>query len=216
MSDVGTAAARLAQLASFYDTAPRPPVSSRRVQRIIAEIEAAVAPFTLPDELVELWSGWDAPSFGRLVPFPALVEPATALAIWREQRHPVGDVPAVLFPVAAERSCYLQLELVHQDWAGPRVWFHTAADAEYELQALSLAGYLDQAADAIVAGLVELSTGGQPFLGTGPGEEWDALVRASLDRAGVARHARRPFDWSRPERWPSSYRLAQGLDAATG
>jgi hypothetical protein len=215
MTDVEPAAARLAQLASFYGAQPRPPVSPRRVQRIIAEIEAAIAPLGLPAELGELWQSWDPPTFEKLVPFPALIEPEAALAIWRRQRHPVGDVPAVLFPVAAQRSCYLQVELIHQDWAGPRVWFHAMADGEYELQATGLAGYLHQAADAIVAGLVELPSRGSPFLGSGRGDEWDLLVEASLERAGVPFDARQPQDWSSPDRWPAPFRLAQGLDPVT-
>ena len=216
MTDVGVAASRLAQLASFYGAEPRRPRSVRGVQRTLTQIRAAVAPFRLPGELEEFWLAWDPLSFDKLLPFPGLIEPEVALAVWRHQRHPVGDVPAVLFPIAAQRFCFLQLELVHRDWAGPRLWFHSMVDGEYELQATSVAQYLHQCAEGIVAGLVEMPADGRPFLGTGRNDEWDQVVRRSLEQAGVPLDARRPRDWSSPDRWPNPYRLAQGLDVVTG
>lgn len=211
MTDVGTAAARLAQLTSFYDAEPRPPSNPRRVERTLAEIRRAVRPFALPGELEAFWLGWDPVSFDKLLPFPGLIDPDTALTLWRNQRYPLGDVPAVLFPVASQRFCLLYVELIHHGWRGARVWFHSVLDAEYELQAASLADYLGQAADGIVGGLVELPRGGRPFLGTGAADEWDHLVQRSLDRAGVTRDARGPQDWTTPDRWPSRFRRAQGL-----
>lgn len=212
MTDLAVAASRLAQLASFYGADPRRPRSGWAVRKTLTEIRVAVSPFRLPSEVEEFWLTWDPLSFDKLLPFPGLIEPEVALAIWRHQRHPVGDVPAVLFPVAAQRFCFLQLELVHRDWAGPRLWFHSMVDGEYELQAMSLAQYLNQCAEAIVNGLVELPADGRPFLGTGRSDEWDQVVRHSLESAGVPLDARLPRDWSSPDRWPSPYRLAQGLD----
>lgn len=215
MTVLGSAAERLAQLASFYDARPRPPRRTRRVERILDRIRAAIAPFELPEELEEFWLTWDPVSFDKLLPFPGLIDPETALAIWRHQRHPSGDVPAVLFPLASQRFCFLHQELLHPDWGGPRIWFHSMLDAEYELQAMSLADYLDQAADAIVTGLVELPAVGRPFLGSGRADEWDELVRRSLDAAGVPAEVRGPQDWSTPDRWPGPFRLAQGIDAVS-
>jgi hypothetical protein len=212
VSELAIAAARLAQLATFYDAQPRPPVHPRRVERTLAEIRRSIEPFELPEELESFWRAWDPVSFDKLLPFPSLVEPATALAVWRQQRYPVGEVPAVLFPIASQRSCLLQVELAHPGWLGPRVWFHAMADSEYELQAVSLAGYLHQVADAIVDGLVELPMTGRPFLGSGQADEWDRLVARSLDGAGVDPESRRSQDWASPDRWPERFRRAQGLD----
>lgn len=212
MTDLGSAADRLAQLASFYDVDPRPPRGSRRLRRILAEIGDAIAPFELPEELERFWLTWDPVSFDKLLPFPGLVEPDVALALWRHQHHPVGEVPAVLFPVASQRFCFLHIELVHPGWAGPRLWFHSMIDAEYELQAVSLSDYLSQAADAIVSGLVELPASGRPFLGSGRADEWDQLVQRSLDAAAVPAEVRGPKDWSSPKQWPTRFRLAQGID----
>ena len=216
MIDVGTAAARLAQLASFYDADPRPPKDPRRVERTLADIRRAIQPFALPGELEAFWTDWDPVSFGKLLPFPALVEPETALALWRHQHFPLGDVPAVLFPVASQRFCVLHVELIHRGWQGPRVWFHSVIDAEYEVQAASFADYLGQAADAIVDDLVELPTGGRPFLGIGAADEWDLLVQRSLDRSGVPLGDRGPRDWSTPQRWPHRFRQAQGIEVSSG
>lgn len=214
MIDVGTAAARLAQLASFYDADPRPPSNARRVQRALHEIRRAIRPFALPGELEAFWSDWDPVSFDKLLPFPGLIDPETALVLWRHQRYPYGDVPAVLFPVASQRFCLLYVELIHHGWLGPRVWFHSPLDAEYEVQAASLADYLDQAADGIVSGLVELPAGGRPFLGTGAADEWDHLVQRSLDAAGIPPDARGTQDWTTPDRWPPRFRQAQGLEVS--
>jgi hypothetical protein len=212
MIDVRYAASRLAQLASFYDAEPRPPASTKRVERTLREIRRCVQPYRLPDELESFWSEWDPVSFDKLLPFPGLVDPETALGIWRQLHYPMGDVPAVLFPIASQRFCFLHVELIHPGWAGPRVWFQSLIDAEYEVQAASLAHYLDQAADGIVQDLVELPTGGRPFLGSGKTDEWDQLVRRSLDEAGVPIEERRPQDWSTPERWPARFREAQGIE----
>jgi hypothetical protein len=212
MTDVGNAAARLAQLASFYDAEPRPPTSVRRIERTLLEIRRAIRPYALPGELEAFWLDWDPVSFDKLLPFPGLIDPETALAIWRHQRYPMGDVPAVLFPVASQRFCFLHIELIHPGWDGPKVWFHSMIDAEYEVQAACLADYLDQASDGIVHDLVELPSGGRPFLGTGEADEWDQLVRRSLDAAGVPSDARHPQDWSTPDRWPSRFRQAQGIE----
>jgi hypothetical protein len=182
------------------------------VRRTLQEIRRAVRPFTLPAQLEGFWLRWDPVSFERLLPFPGLIEPETALALWRHQRFPAGDVPAVLFPIASQRFCLLHIELGHEGWAGPLVWFQSSLDAEYELQAASLAAYLWQAADGIVSGLVEVPVGGQPFLGSGAADEWDQVVRASLEGAGIPDHARGPRDWSTPDRWPSRFRRAQGLE----
>jgi len=215
MIDVRYAAARLAQLASFYDAEPRPPASTRRVERTLVEIRRMIRPYVLPREVAAFWLTWDPVSFGKLLPFPGLVDPEEALAIWRNQSFPMGDVPAVLFPIASQRFCFLHVELIHPGWAGPRVWFHSMIDAEFEVQATSLGHYLDQAADGIVQDLVELPTGGRPFLGSGQTDEWDQLVRRSLDEAGVPVEERQPQDWSTPERWPARFREAQGIEVPT-
>jgi hypothetical protein len=215
MIDVGTAAARLAQLASFYDADPRPPASPRRVHRTLLEIRRAIRPFALPGELEDFWLGWDPLSFDKLLPFPSLIDPGTALALWRYQRYPIGDVPAVLFPIASQRFCLLHVELIHPGWVGPRVWFHSVIDDEYEVQAATFADYLVQAADGIVNDLVELPHDGRPFLGTGAADEWDQLVGRSLDAAGVAHDERGPQDWRTPAGWPRRFRQAQGIEVTS-
>lgn len=215
MSDLAIAAARLAQLATFYDAEPRPPANVRRVERTLSEIRRSLDPFELPEDVEAFWRTWDPSSFDKLLPFPGLIEPETALAVWRQQRYPVGEVPAVLFPIASQRFCFLHVELAHPGWDGPRVWFHAMVEAEYELQAVSLAGYLEQAADAIVRGLVELPAAGRPFLGSGQSDEWDRVVAESLDAGGVAAEVRHPQDWSEPERWPARFRTAQGIGATS-
>jgi hypothetical protein len=216
MSDLAVAAARLAQLATFYDAAPHPPPSPRRVDRTLAEIRRSIHPLTLPNELDEFWRAWDPGSFGKLLPFPCLIDPSTALALWRHQRHPIGPVPSALFPIASQRSCYLHIELRHPDWFGPAVWFHAADGGDYELQALSLGAYLHQAADAIVDGLVEQPVAGRPFLGSGQGDEWDHLVARALDAAEVvAPEWREPQDWSEPANWPERFRRAPAPSPTT-
>lgn len=175
----------------------------------LAELQRAVAPLVVPDQLIALWRH-GAEGSCWLVDVGDLVSPQVALEMWREHRRSDWPpFPPTLLPIAFASHTYLTVELGHPGsttgGAVLRVPFE-----EIEPVAPDLATALDLVASAISERQVRWN-----------GTWWDGVDIEELQclRAGnylwpTHLTAVTSVVASLPLTWPSVWQRAAGIDPA--
>ena len=163
----------------------------------------AVAPWTLPADLVEFWSRVDPFTVPVLAPI-GFYGPDVALEAWPEAVE--GHQPMHFVDVAYESHDCIAVELDTGHGTGGELWYWNLVDGDFRFVAPGLAGMFAAIADVVEAGEFAVLPGGwREDLFDVAAIEFGAYRAALCRRLGVEESAlptidRDPAGW--PERWP--------------
>jgi len=178
-------------------------------QRDLDTVRAAIAPLRLGDDVVAMWTRFQAPP---AMPYPSWLTARLALDIWREDSSG-SNVGLPLFPIAYESHGFLSAGLVGDSlesviWR----WAYDAEPATLRFRTLAVA--FDAAADALDRG-VFVWRDDHRYLEVLDDEAWEEVVRGRNEEA-VAGGAFDPgittLDLQSPLTWPEAWQLACGID----
>lgn len=200
----------LARLSAAYAAAGiAPPAPAGEVDDVIDLIKQAIAPLTLPAQLEDFWRQVD-PLTLTVMPAPDPVGPDYALELWEDILREFKLSPRLLFPVFSDGTGYLLVELEDGQAPGGACFSWHPAGGSFDLQAASLADYLELVAMFIRSGEVERQDPYPPLFD--PEERWEDAVAASMppprDVRGFEQELRLS---SESDNWPEHWRAADRL-----
>ena len=208
--------AAIDRLVASYKAEGLPAIQrSGKVDRMIAKINAEIAPLTLPRELERFWKLVD-PTSVTVAPYPQLMTLDFALNSWTMLRDEFpGQSPRLLFPVCYESHGYLFVELEDGRGSGG-ICLESSPGADFTVRFPTFAAYID-----LIATMVELGEYMRHERETHTWVEFDPERRWN-DAQSVRLSAAQPlpgFGHDReidenPHRWPEHWRLADGLTPA--
>lgn len=185
------------------------PLADHEQRRLLADVEAAIAPLELPSDIRHFYSTWSVAESGALFS-PELTDLSFALDTWLEN-NATGWPSTVLFPIAYASHWFHFVELDHAGTVGPLVYDGAYAGGEFKLAFSCLADWLEWLTAEVEAGRVEEIWKGH----WGPAEDRDVDdTAAALDRDGILATEPRTFDDSDRYQWPLRWNLADGFDPA--
>ncbi len=189
----------------------RPPGPA--IEQTLQDIERAIAPLRLPDDLVTFWRRVDPQSLAAM-PYPELCTASFALDTWRNHLDVLsGMVPRLLFPMAYQSWSHLLIELASGDEPGGAIF---AADYggldTFTLRFPSLTAYLDLLATMLDLGEVERhSTEARVWYTFDPHHEWEETATVRLAMAmPVGRYTSTTVPGD-VRAWPEHWLAADGI-----
>jgi hypothetical protein len=203
----------LARLSTAYAAAGiAPPSPPGDVDDVIDRIKVAIAPLRLPAQLEEYWRQVDPRSLS-LMPSPEPVSPDDALDLWDGVLREFALSPRLLFPVSSDGTGYLLVELDDGGSPGGACFSWHPAGGSFDLQAASMADYLDLVAQFIEAGEIERQEPYPPLFD--PEERWEAAVERSMPPPRDVRGFEQDLRiWADRDMWPEHWRTADQLTFA--
>ena len=186
--------------------APRRLHERSRPTQEIAELQRAVAPLTVPSELVAWWNSWDPTSVAVLDRSQfAFLSPAAALDEWRHIS--ALEFPRILLPICQEENRLLVVELVSSSHPGSRLFELGFHGENITCIGVGPSGLIDLIADVLER--TRAATEPNRY----PGEiNWDIygqlLKQASQEFGSLS------FDEQDRTGWPAHWLEAEGFDEA--
>ena len=203
------------RLAAAYRHAGLPPLRAPdRVDAVIEEIHAEIAPLRLPEELERFWRLVD-PESVTVAPYPHPMSVAFALRSWRMHRDEApGMAPRALFPFAYESHGFLSIELEDGRGNGGTVLEWGYGDEAFRVRFPALSAYLDLLATMIESDELVRHDGSLGRVEFDPERRWpgaQAVRLASIGALpGLGLEREIPQD---VRAWPEHWLLPEGLAA---
>ncbi len=194
------AVARFNTAGRLYGVALRPWRSLRRPRQLLADVESAIDPLRLPDELKHFWATYDPsticePALNGFIPLEFAVER-------REIDCP--PAPQVLMPIADWGPSRVFIELETDNHPGGRIFHGYHDETEVSLWAFGVSGLLDVLSEAFEADLLDDRSG------TLDHRAVHRLIHTRLDESlepSIPRH----FEAVDRSRFSSHWQFAEGL-----
>lgn len=169
-------------------------------RRWVAEIEAAIAPLTLPTELRAFWMQWNpatlvAPVFDGFIPLEQIVE---------RRSIDCPPCPSILLPIADWAYARIWIELANDDHPGGRVFHSYHDESELTLWAFGFSGLLDLVSEALELDAID------DRAGSFHAAEMERIIRHSLDDSMPVGAPRR-FEGIDRSRFPEHWQRGEGL-----
>ncbi|MGI9606285.1 MAG: hypothetical protein ACR2P0_09130 [Acidimicrobiales bacterium] len=168
--------------------------------RWVREIEMAIEPLRLPDELRAFWLTWD-PS--TLVP-PVLEGFIPLQSVAAERRLECPPCPEILLPIANAAHARIWIELAGDDHPGGRVFHSHHDETEVRLWAFGVSGLLDAVSACFECDGIDDRSGELDRVLV------DLVVGRGLDKM-LPNDAPRAFEGMDRSRQPIHWRAAEGI-----
>lgn len=193
----------------------RPVADIAAVERVFADLERRIAPFTVPPEIRWFWTTWDPAGFDILWA-PTLM--AADRFLWHWNLGWDDDSPRVLLPIGYASHAELQVDLSDPDGIPASVWLSDTFDDDLRCVAPSLAALVRSCAERIEGAFVDSSPSRSGttdwygyYLDLFEGPELQAILDRHFATSSTQRRiyaAGSPHTW--PDRWQHAQRTMTG------
>jgi hypothetical protein len=205
----------LDRLVAALAAAGMPPPRAPESMVPLDELERAIAPLRLPDDLRRFWQRVDPLTMGFRT-WPEIGRPEDALVAWRMEHDEFpGQNPGALVQIAYTSQSCMCVELDVGDIGGGALFASYIPDGEYERRFNGLGAWLADIAGHVEGGrFVRCEYPGQLYLAV-PDQETEELEEAQrTPPAPHPVHGDVVHIGSDILDWPEHWQRATGLDAA--